>query len=379
MFSSYVNQVIQYEVKALTDRELKVLELIVTHDSLSIYQIWKLVNQTTKISYKNMFGRIKKLENDDFITRQTGTSKKAIYYKISTKGIMYLLSIGRYIHKILIYYDEDPVVNSLVYDFFDEKTVLDYSTSFLYKQLSGYLQKCMFLSIRKVQIIKNLKIKIQHYDNNQKNDQEITLYLKAIDRYIDNLKEELELEIERENRNLFFNIALEVKEDTTPLSYNLPAYFEVVRDQIPIQPPQTSADSILMSEIERVSYTISKINEYKISNQKKIKFSSLKQGNTIDLQICYNDGGIENLHGSIKDVSKSRQGKSKIFGLSIDFDNYRKGVFEIIKQVDIVKIRQTLANDPSLPRLRNDKKAFNRIIQLREELDTALNKMNLGK
>ncbi len=379
MLSSYVTQILRYEVKALTDKENEVLGFIVTHNLLSTYQIWKIINQTTVISYKNMHERVKKLENDGFIARQTGNSKKAIYFRITTKGIIHLLYIGRYIHKILFCYDNDPIVNNLVYDFFDKKTIIDYSTSFLNKQLSYYLLKCIFLSIRKAQIIKNLKDKIQYY-NNSYNDQQITSNLKTIteeiNSYIDKLKEELELEIDRENRNLFFNIALEVKEDTTPFNYHLPAYFEVVQDQIPIQLPQTSSESTPISEIEKVSITISKINEDKISNQKKIKLSSIKQGNTIDLQICYNDGGFENLHGVITDVSKSSEGKSKIFNLSIDFDDYRKGVFEISKQVGTVKIKQTLANDPSLSRLRNDKKAFDRIMYLREELDMALNKMH---
>jgi hypothetical protein len=112
-----------------------------------------------KMAYKNVYTRIKKLENLNLIEKEPDESKYgAIYYKLTTQGLLYQLS--RFVNledeisddetlswsDFLDHYYNNIIIETLLLPYFESET-LKHSNITLYFAVLSYLRDCYQLTL----------------------------------------------------------------------------------------------------------------------------------------------------------------------------------------------------------------------------------------
>ena len=95
------------------------------------------------MAYKNVHKRVKRLNSLGLIEKLEGTfERNAIVYKLTTRGLLErLIDFNPLIPDILKLYKTDPIIETLVYQYFESKTIEKFE-AFALSKLRLYLRKC---------------------------------------------------------------------------------------------------------------------------------------------------------------------------------------------------------------------------------------------
>lgn len=151
-YSNYIESLLSYKKQDLTlDQRAFLLKLVSGHDqSFKITSYLKLRNPPSDI--KDATSIISQyLEDVGFLEISRGkflSSSKT--FRFRTNGLFYIfLNISIYPPQFLIKYQDDIILQTLVYQFFQEKTI-KMSTGRFYSQLTTYIQECCDVTLNAI-------------------------------------------------------------------------------------------------------------------------------------------------------------------------------------------------------------------------------------
>lgn len=153
-FNDYLIKVSTYRPVDLDITDESILDIFANNQSNSVYQVFKLLTETSpslvkgELGYTNVLKRVKRFEELELIEQLKKHFKKgAIHYKISTYGIIsYLSRIYPKRSSFLIFNNNSIVIKSLLNQFFESETfsritigkTTEYPRTFIY----DYLRDC---------------------------------------------------------------------------------------------------------------------------------------------------------------------------------------------------------------------------------------------
>ncbi len=151
-YSNYIESLLSYKKQDLTlDQRAFLLKLVSGHDqSFKFKSYLKLRNPPSDT--KDPTSIISQyLEDTGFLEIGRGrflSSSKS--FRFRTNGLFYIfLNISIYPPQFLIKYQDDIILQTLVYQFFQEKTI-KMSTGRFYSQLTTYIQECCNLTLNAI-------------------------------------------------------------------------------------------------------------------------------------------------------------------------------------------------------------------------------------
>ena len=167
--------------------ELDILDYIANSSSISVYQIYKNLQESTwkkSISYKNIHKRVKRLLDLKLIYEIEGKFRRgAKPYRITTHGLInFLGDRGSESHRFIINNKDNLLIRYLLLEYFEEKTL---DSFYLLKYFPGgnirdYMHDSCSLIVRKCKSIWNF-IKKFEIDEILPKDESIQKYLSYLD------------------------------------------------------------------------------------------------------------------------------------------------------------------------------------------------------
>jgi DNA-binding HxlR family transcriptional regulator len=148
--SEYTSIISKYQPTVLGHVESLFL-IKITGGHNSAYSLFsQLKSQSTPMAYKNVHKRLKRLEQLKLIEQEEEQKFKrnAIYYKLTTFGLFYILSNDPNSWKkdLLIKHRENIILKTLLYPYFEEHTIKN--CGFILRRLiAQYLQGCCTITL----------------------------------------------------------------------------------------------------------------------------------------------------------------------------------------------------------------------------------------
>ena len=156
-YSDYVSSLLTYQKITLTQEERSfIIKSIRGHDqSFKISSYLKLRNQSTD-QRDASYLISKRLEDIEFIEVTKGKFLSNIKnYKFTTYGLFYVfLNISIYPPQFLIKYQDDIILKTLIFQFFNERTI-KICTGRFYSQITSYLQEGCNVTLNAIDDIKS--------------------------------------------------------------------------------------------------------------------------------------------------------------------------------------------------------------------------------
>ncbi|HJU58270.1 MAG TPA: hypothetical protein VJ583_00850 [Nitrososphaeraceae archaeon] len=157
VYSDYISSLLSYQKVTLTQEERSfIIKFIRGHDqSFKITSYFKLRNQSAE-QRDASYLISKRLEDMGFIEVTKGKFLSNIKnYKFTTYGLFYIfLNISIYPPQFLIKYQDDIILKTLIFQFFNEKTI-KICTGRFYSQITSYLQECCNVTLNAIDDIKS--------------------------------------------------------------------------------------------------------------------------------------------------------------------------------------------------------------------------------
>ena len=156
-YSDYISSLLPYQKTTLTQEERSfIIKFIRGYDqSFKITSYLKLRNQSSD-QRDASYLISKRLEDIEFIEITKGKFLSNIKnYKFTTYGLFYVfLNISIYPPQFLIKYQDDIILKTLIFQFFNEKTI-KICTGRFYSQITSYLQECCNVTLNAIDDIKS--------------------------------------------------------------------------------------------------------------------------------------------------------------------------------------------------------------------------------
>lgn len=156
-YSDYVSSLLSYQKITLTQEERSfIIKFIRGHDqSFKISSYLKLRNQSPD-QRDASYLISKRLEDIEFIEVTKGKFLSNVKnYKFTTYGLFYVfLNISIYPPQFLIKYQDDIILKTLIFQFFNERTIKT-STGRFYSQITSYLQECCNITLNAIDDIES--------------------------------------------------------------------------------------------------------------------------------------------------------------------------------------------------------------------------------
>jgi len=163
-YSEYVSALLMYKQIALEDVERLLLFRIMnsTDSGYKTTSYLKLRVQST--TYKNEQSRLKRLQELNLIKEiEGGFLRGTTYYRLTTNGLFYIFSnIMSYPPKLLIKYEDNIILRTLLYPYFETNTIKCCNAS-LYLAITQYLQQCCQTTLTAIDTITSF-VSVQHND-----------------------------------------------------------------------------------------------------------------------------------------------------------------------------------------------------------------------
>lgn len=157
VYSDYVSSLLSYQNINLTQEERSfIIKFIRGHDqSFKITSYFKLRNQPPD-QRDASYLITKRLEDIEFIEVTKGKFLSNVKnYKFTTYGLFYVfLNISIYPPQFLIKYQDDIILKTLIFQFFNERTI-KICTGRFYSQITSYLQECCNVTLNAIDDIKS--------------------------------------------------------------------------------------------------------------------------------------------------------------------------------------------------------------------------------
>jgi hypothetical protein len=157
VYSDYVSSLLSYQNINLTQEERSfIIKFIRGHDqSFKITSYFKLRNQPSD-QRDASYLITKRLEDIEFIEVTKGKFLSNVKnYKFTTYGLFYVfLNISIYPPQFLIKYQDDIILKTLIFQFFNERTI-KICTGRFYSQITSYLQECCNVTLNAIDDIKS--------------------------------------------------------------------------------------------------------------------------------------------------------------------------------------------------------------------------------
>jgi len=157
VYSNYISSLLSYQEITLTQEERSfIIKFIRGQDqSFKITSYFKLRNQSPD-QRDASYLISKRLEDIEFIEVTKGKFLSNIKnYKFTTYGLFYVfLNISIYPPQFLIKYQDDIILKTLIFQFFNEKTI-KICTGRFYSQITSYLQECCNVTLNAIDDIKS--------------------------------------------------------------------------------------------------------------------------------------------------------------------------------------------------------------------------------
>jgi hypothetical protein len=179
-FGEYMSEVLKYERMTLGEAENRFLRMIMG-ESKSAYAIYSILKEQGRgIAYKNVYTKIKRLEELKLVEKVPGSfARRAINYRLTTQGLFYLLSLfvsyrfGVYWADLWKYYADNIILKTLVLPYFEIGTLKNARFN-LSSSVLSYLRNCYLTTLDGCNYIKQFLprhkgsgagIIITHYDD----------------------------------------------------------------------------------------------------------------------------------------------------------------------------------------------------------------------
>ncbi len=157
IYSDYVSSLLSYQKITLTQEERSfIIKFIRGHDqSFKISSYLKLRNQSPD-QRDASYLISKRLEDIEFIEVTKGKFLSNVKnYKFTTYGLFYVfLNISIYPPQFLIKYQDDIILKTLIFQFFNERTIKACTGRF-YSQITSYLQECCNITLNAIDDMKS--------------------------------------------------------------------------------------------------------------------------------------------------------------------------------------------------------------------------------
>ncbi|HET9807708.1 MAG TPA: hypothetical protein VFP49_12445 [Nitrososphaeraceae archaeon] len=157
VYSNYISSLLSYQKITLTQEERSfIIKFIRGHDqSFNIRSYLKLRNQSPD-QRDASYLISKRLEDIGFIEVTKGKFLSNVKnYKFTTYGLFYVfLNISIYPPQFLIKYQDDVILKTLIFQFFNERTI-KICTGRFYSQITSYLQECCNVTLNAIDDIKS--------------------------------------------------------------------------------------------------------------------------------------------------------------------------------------------------------------------------------
>jgi hypothetical protein len=167
----YIFDLIQQYPRTQIKPVISELLLEFTHELTSAYQVYKNIKREDNVygedygstSYKNTNVKIRKLLDIGFvqIKKKTNTKHRAIYYNLTSTGIFYLFLTGLTLHldiqKLVKNYRNDGLFKTLLYPYFEIKTLTSIRSFTLTQDIKLYLTACCKIIYQKIGIARALE------------------------------------------------------------------------------------------------------------------------------------------------------------------------------------------------------------------------------
>ena len=151
------------EIK-LSNASFYTLYQFATSKSLSTYQVFSLLKKTMyKSEYKNVYKKVQNLLSLNLIEKLPKTLDNiehgAIYYKITSIGIFYLMENmeSDLNFEILKHHGEDPFFKIFVYPYFEQHTLIDLKFDHIKHEVFSYLNSCCRIFKNLFQYLKSIQ------------------------------------------------------------------------------------------------------------------------------------------------------------------------------------------------------------------------------
>ena len=147
----YIDQLMESKIDEikLSNASFYTLYQFATSKSLSTYQVFSLLKKTMyKSEYKNVYKKVQNLLSLNLIEKLPKTLDNiehgAIYYKITSIGIFYLMEnmqSGLDL-EILKHHGEDPFFKVFIYPYFDRETLIHLKFDHIKHEIFTYFKSC---------------------------------------------------------------------------------------------------------------------------------------------------------------------------------------------------------------------------------------------
>lgn len=159
IYSDYISSLLSYQNITLTQEERSfIIKFIRGNDqSFKITSYLKFRNQPS--DQRDAFYLIsRRLEDIGFIEVTKGKFLSNVKnYRFTTFGLFFVfLNISIYPPQFLIKYQEDIILKTLIFQFFNEKTIKN-ATGRFYSQITNYLQECCNITLNAIEDIKTVE------------------------------------------------------------------------------------------------------------------------------------------------------------------------------------------------------------------------------
>src|SRR5919107_182559 len=156
-YSDYISSLLSYPKTNLTQEERSfIMKFIRGHDpSFKISSYFKLRSPSPENSDVSSLIS-KRLEDIGFIEVTKGKFLSNVKnYKFTTYGLFYVFqNISIYPPQFLIKYQDDVILKTLIFQFFNERTIKTCTGRF-YSQITSYLQECCNITLNSIDDIKS--------------------------------------------------------------------------------------------------------------------------------------------------------------------------------------------------------------------------------
>jgi hypothetical protein len=161
-----------------------------TAEYLSTYQVFKLLKETQYSSgYENVHKKVQTLLSLNLIEKMPknlgNTDHGAIYFKITSAGIFYLMQYMKFDlnFEILKHHGEDPFFKIFLYPYFERETLINLKFEHIKSEIFNYLNRCcgilknLFQHLESIKINKGMYGWVEFWDalplyNNEYDDKE---------------------------------------------------------------------------------------------------------------------------------------------------------------------------------------------------------------
>ena len=151
-YKGYISEILKFpnRNKDIGPIAALILGYFLKNPYTSTYQIYTYLKPTEhSMAYKNVFRRVQRLHSLNLIekVKKIESQHAAIYYRLTTGGIFYLLYKRQYkpvsetLKKFFKNYSDNIIFKTFVYPYFEHRTILQLNV-FYTQQISDYLYHC---------------------------------------------------------------------------------------------------------------------------------------------------------------------------------------------------------------------------------------------